>query len=96
MLQSNMTVQRLMFFEMGSYHALALRPYQTHTDAQSIGIFNDVTNGGTNLSTNAVAQGCDGLVRPSAQAAGMDPVGQHYHTTVQNLTRLLFSVFMPK
>ena len=71
MLQSNMTVQRLMFFEMGSYHALALRPYQTHTDAQSIGIFNDVTNGGTNLSTNAVAQGCDGLVRPSAQAAGM-------------------------
>jgi len=70
MYQSNMTVHRLMFFEVGSYHALAIRPYQTHADAQSLGIFNDVTFGGTNLNPNAIAQGCDGLVRPVAQASG--------------------------
>lgn len=70
MYQANMTVHRLMFFEVGSYHALAIRPYQTHADAQSMGIFNDVTLGGTNLNPNAIAQGCDGLVRPSTQANG--------------------------
>ena len=71
MYQNNMTIERLMFFEVGSYHALALRPYQTHTDPQSLNIFNDVTLGGTNLNPNAIAQGCDGLVRPAAQHAGM-------------------------
>ncbi len=71
MYQNNMTIERLMFFEVGSYHALALRPYQTHTDPQSLNIFNDVTLGGTNLNPNAIAQGCDGLVRPAAQHAGV-------------------------
>jgi len=65
-----MIINKMIMYEMGTYNSLAIRPYQSHLDMDSIKHFNELTHGGTNLTTTNLSGIAGSIIRPSGQSIG--------------------------
>lgn len=66
----NSQITRLIFTETGTYNDMTVRPYNTFIEAHDVLSFQEATQGGRNMSAQAVAS-VSNVLRPSAEHEGI-------------------------
>lgn len=62
-------IRQLKFMESGTYNDIYRRPYRTNMDGTLVTQFQEATNGGTTISSGALAGIAGEMVRPSAEVS---------------------------
>lgn len=72
---NNVRITKLVFVQTGTYNDLLARPYQTDiTDQNTILRLQEATEGGTNVTSAALATVAGSVIRPAAHAEGVIPI----------------------
>lgn len=75
-----MNITRLIFAETGTYNDMVLRPYEANLAVDTLHQLQEVTRGGENIETAALAGVAGAVIRPTAQAAGMITIPNSWDT----------------
>ena len=67
---TSMRINKFILIETGTYNDMVLRPYQANVGVETVGLFNEVTQGGTNYSPNAIGNIASQILRPNGQVRG--------------------------
>lgn len=78
--QPIMTITKLLLMETGTYNDMALRPYQTNVDVNSLKAMQEATQNGANLRPGVLAGIAGDILRPSTQAQGVVTIQNGWDT----------------
>lgn len=79
-MQNTLQITRFILVETGTYNDMAIRPYQTTVNDQTLNAISEATQGGRRLGASVLAGVAGSIIRPSATAAGAVSIDNGWDT----------------